>query len=485
MSASTRALVFVLAGVLLGAPARAQRLSPPLQLPEVLESVRNQYPPQLAAMIEQDIANGRVRQAQGSFDLNLNAGGASNLAGFYDGRSGYANLEKPLPFWGGNVYGGYRLSSGYLPNYNKDRTSMDGEAVLGFRIPILRDGTIDRRRASLWQAQIDRELADPFILRQYLDFVRAASVAYYGWVAAGQRVLLTEELMRIAKDRDSAIAEQVRSGASAPIVQVDNQRLVVSRQIAVVQAVRRLEAAAIELSLFLRRKENGEPILLRRDRVPPAFPEHPRPDLDRLSADIDKALAARPEMRRIDLTMRKTDIDRRLAKNNLLPSLEAGVQARQTLGGKLAKETENTEVEAKVEFKLPLERREAKGRVETAEAQLRRLELERKFASDRISADVRDSYSALAAAFDVLKQTSRNVELASQLEAAENEKVRQGAADLLALQIREQATFDARVLEVEALADYFRAQANYRAAVAADAPALKAAPLLKAAPNPK
>jgi hypothetical protein len=41
---------------------------------------------------------------------------------------------------------------------------------------------------------------------------------------------------------------------------------------------------------------------------------------------------------------------------------------------------------------------------------------------------------------------------------------------LLALQIREQATFDAQSLEVEATADFFRAMAHYRAAMAADAP---------------
>jgi hypothetical protein len=41
----------------------------PLMLDEVQASVRTQYPPYLAALIEQDIANGRVRQAQGSFAL--------------------------------------------------------------------------------------------------------------------------------------------------------------------------------------------------------------------------------------------------------------------------------------------------------------------------------------------------------------------------------------------------------------------------------
>ena len=442
----------------------------PLLLGEVLASVQTQYPPYLAALIEQDIANGRVRQAMGSFDLNLNAGGTMNLAGYYDGQTGYAMVEQPLPFWGGSVYGGYRLSSGFLPNYNKDRTSVDGEGVLGFRIPLMRDGTIDRRRASLWQAQIDQELADPIILRQYLDFIRSATISYYTWLASGQRLALTEELLRIAKDRDSAIAEQVKRGASAPIVQVDNQRLVVSREIATVLAVRRFQAASIEMSLFFRTQDKAEPIIAKRERLPKAFPPHPRLDDSQLTADIGKAAVFRPEIRRIELLVEKTEIDRRLAKNNLLPNIDIGLEAGQSVGDNRPKDLEKNEIEAKIEFKLPLQRREAKGRVDVADALIERLNNDKRFARDRVAADVRDAYSAVEAAYNALKMTRKNVELARQLEAAENERLKQGATDLLALQIREQATFDGQVLEGEAQADYFRAQANYRAAIAADAP---------------
>jgi outer membrane protein TolC len=409
----------------------------------------------------------------GAFDWNLNAGGASNLAGFYDGRSGFANLEKPLSFWGGSVYGGYRLSSGFLADYNKERTGVDGEVVLGFKVPLLRDGTIDRRRATLWQAEIDQQLAEPFILRQYLDFIRASTVSYYTWLASGKRLEFAEELFRIAQKRDSAIAEQVQRGASARIVQVDNKRLVVSRQISVVQAKRRFEAAAIELSLFLRNKETAEPILARREQLPADFPSHTTPKYSQMAADIDMAWIRRPEVRRIELTIEKTNIDMRLAKNNLMPSLELGLNARQRVSGPqdIKKEKiDREEVEAKLEFRLPLERREAKGRVDVAQSQISRLQNERQFARDRIAADVRDSYSALIAAQDTLRQTRINVNLAQQLEDAENEKLEHGATDLLALQIREQATFDARVLEVDALLEHFRAEANYRAAVASDAP---------------
>jgi outer membrane protein TolC len=302
--------------------------------------------------------------------------------------------------------------------------------------------------------------------------VRASTISYYTWLAAGKRVQFAEELLRIAQKRDTAIAEQVLRGASARIVQVDNRRLVVSREIAVVQANRRFEAAAIELSLFLRDKQSSEPILARGDRMPVDFPAHTARDSSQMAEDIDKAWIRRPEVRRIELTIQKTNIDRDLAKNNLMPSLELGINARQAAGGTIPKDKKigREEVEAKVEFKLPLERREAKGRVDVAQAQISRLQNERQFARDRIAADVRDSYSALIAARDTLRQTRINVELAQQLEDAENEKLEHGATDLLALQIREQATFDARVLEVDALLEHFRAEANYRAAVAADAP---------------
>jgi outer membrane protein TolC len=192
-----------------------------------------------------------------------------------------------------------------------------------------------------------------------------------------------------------------------------------------------------------------------------------------MAADIDMAWIRRPEVRRIELTIEKTNIDMRLAKNNLMPSLELGLNARQRVSGPqdIKKEKiDREEVEAKLEFRLPLERREAKGRVDVAQSQISRLQNERQFARDRIAADVRDSYSALIAAQDTLRQTRINVNLAQQLEDAENEKLEHGATDLLALQIREQATFDARVLEVDALLEHFRAEANYRAAVASDAP---------------
>lgn len=443
------------------APASAQTLS----LDAVLGSVTAKYPPYLMALIERDIAAGRLRQAQGAFDLNFKATGSFQPNGYYDNSVGDFVFDQPLPFWGGSVFAGYRISSGSLADYDKNRTQLDGELRAGIRLNLLRDGTIDARRAALWKARLDQEIADPFIQRQQLDIVRSATRSYFNWVAMGLRLGVTEQLERLAEDRDAAIAELVKKGQVAPIVKIDNERLVVSRSLAVVQARRRFEAASIELSLFYR-DERDEPAVIARHHLPQRFPRMAVPDEKSVGPDIQNAFVLRPELRRIRLVADKFGIDQRLAKNNLLPNLDLTAAVSENLGSTPYKDRERTESSVGIELRVPLQRNEAKGRLEVISAELQRLDADAKFARERIVAEVRDAWSAIRAAQEQIGMTRRNVELAVQLEEAERRRFEQGATDLLALQIREQATFDARLLEVDAQAEIFRAQADYEAASA-------------------
>ena len=60
------------------------------------------------------------------------------------------------------------------------------------------------------------------------------------------------------------------------------------------------------------------------------------------------------------------------------------------------------------------------------------------------------------------------MKLNEQMERFEAVKLEKGDSDLLLLNLREAATFDARVVEIEALLHYFESQADYRAALALD-----------------
>lgn len=437
----------------------------PISLAAVVKSVNSQYPPYLMALIERDIAAGRLRQAQGAFDLNFLSKGSFNPSGFYDGSSADFVFDQPLPFWGGNAFAGYRISSGYLADYDKSRTQVDGELRMGLRLNLLRDGPIDSRRAALWKARLDQEIADPFIQRQRLDIVRTASRAYVNWLAMGLRLGVTENLRRIAQDRDDSIGQLVAAGQLAPIVKVDNERLVLSRELAVVQARRRFEAASIELSLFFR-DALGQPIQVTRQHLPAQFPNVELLVKENLGPATKAAYRLRPELRRINLVAQKFGIDEKLAKNGLLPNLDLTATVSEDIGSSPYKDLNQTESMLGLEFKMPLPLNEANGRLEVVKAELARLDNDAKFTRERITAEILDGWSAISAAAEQIGQTRRNVELSEQLERGERERFEKGASDLLALQIREQAAFDARLLEVDARADFFRAKADFEAATA-------------------
>lgn len=440
----------------------------PLTLDEVTASVTSRYPPLLAALIERDVADGRLVSASGVFDLNAFAKLFGTPTGFYQSGTADVGVEQFTGIWGSTIFGGYRITRGEeLPDYYSNRTQGAGEPRVGVNVPLLRDGSIDKRRAALLKAGVDRDLADPVIARQRLDFLRAASVAYFNWLAAGQRWELAEGLLGIAQSRDAALARQVEAGLAPRIVTVDNRRLVVAREIGVVQARRRFEGAALTLSMFYR-SSTDEPVVPGRDRVPAEFPP-PAPPLEpeEIDKSIDEAMKVRPELRRLQLALDKLEIDRSLARNQLQPKLDVGVQLSQDFGKDLYEDKGDFEVQAGVEFVLPLQRRDAKGRLSEIEAQINQTLTEQRFALDRIRNEIRDAASARIAAEEQLRQTRLNRELAAELQAAEEERFRRGATDLLALQLREQTAFEAQTLAVDALFEYFRAIADFHAATAA------------------
>ena len=439
-----------------------------LTLHEVLDSVRQQYPPMLAALIERDVAAGRLQSARGTFDFQFFSRLFDAPSGYYQSTTVDTGFEQFTGLWGSTLFGGYRVTTGgLLPDYEKSRTQGSGEPRIGFRLPLLRDGSIDRRRATLIKARLDKELADPVIHRQQIDFIRAATAGYYGWLAAGERLRLSEALLRVARERMDTLKTQSESGLVARIVLTDNRRLIVSRELALVQARRRFEAAGLALSLFYRDGQEN-PTVATRDRLPPSLPIPVGPEASLLQQDLQRSLTVRPELKRLSLTQEKLAVDQRLARNQLLPNLDAGVSANRDYGDRRYKDQTETEVQVGVELRVPLQRREAKGRVAEIESQLEQITHEQRFARDRIQTEVRDSFSAWSAAHEQTLQARLNVELAVELQEAETERFMRGATDLLALQLREQAAFDAQVSAVDIDADCFRAQADYRAATVAE-----------------
>lgn len=450
------------------------KLPPPaanqlLSLDEVIDSLATSFPLLLAIEQERSIAGGQRLAAEGSFDTLLRARAADQTGTFSSGRLDFV-AEQPILENGGSVFAGWRIGDGNFPIYYGDRKTADGgEFRAGVAVPLLRDRPIDRRRVALRQAQIQEQLADPLIQRARLDFFRAAAFAYWNWVAAGEQYRVARELLGLARDRQGYVDERFKLGADPETLPVLNKRLTAAREESLLAAERGLQAAAFRLSLYLR-DAAGNPIVPGPTRLPIGLMDKATPDshANRLAEDVALALKNRPELERIRLLKERAATDVALARNRTRPGINAFAAAAQdvgfskkTAGGAGPFATDRTTAEFGLTFELEAQRRDALGRLRTAEAQLAQISAQERFTRDEIAVQVQDATSELVLTYQRLEKAREEYRQAARVRELETESFNQGRTSLVDLNLQEIATAEAQLKIVATIGAYYRAVAEY------------------------
>jgi len=440
-----------------------------LQLDEVIASVYRSYPSLVAAIYSRNIAAGEQLSAQGAFDFKIKAASENGPTGFYQTYRQAVGVVQPT-YWGGEVFGGYRIGRGdYQPWYLERQTNDGGEFKAGLQVPLARNLDIDERRAALWRSGWERQLVEPEIQAQLIDFVQQAGYAYWEWVAAGAKYRLAQQVLAYANDRTERIRDQVNEGLIDPPELTDNLRLVSERRAFLAQADRKLQQSAVKLSLYWR-DASGNPIVPDPSWLP-GFPEPWLVEHDQLSTDTAVALQSRPELPVFDFMRRKLEVDYAAAENELLPELNALVWGSQDVGAPTSPKRDKSEfeLEAALLFELPLQRRKARGKMASIEGKLAQLQAKRRLAEDRIVTDVQSAYAALTTAYQEVLETRQAVQYANELADRERLNQEEGISDLLKVTLREQYAAEAASKQIDALQKYFQAQSDYRAALGQDA----------------
>ena len=251
--------------------------------------------------------------------------------------------------------------------------------------------------------------------------------------------------------------------------ELDNHRLIISRQVKLIEAERKLQSTAIKLSLFLRTPD-GQPVIPTEDQLPVTFPQASAVATDKLPLDVAEALARRPELTELDFQYRIAQVDWQHAQNQTLPELDATLWNAKDVGGSVDSKGSKTpyQAEAGLTFSVPLQRRKALGKMAAVEGKLVQIATKRKFSEDKIATEVQNAVITIDAAYRSIAKAHESINLNEQMQQFEVVKLDKGDSDLLLLNLREAATFDARVVEIEALLHYFESQADYRAALALD-----------------
>ena len=461
----------------------------PLTLDEVLDSVRRHYPLLLAIERERGIAAGRMTTAMGAFDTNIDMSGNALAPGTYENYRSNFGLSQLLSNGGIQVFGGYRTGFGDFTTYSLGQKTADvGEVRCGITMPLARDRDIDAARANRDKARLDQAIAEPTIARSRLDYMRAAVLAYWTWQGSGERENAAERLALLAVWRDTEIEAKVNRGVMANIERVDNQKNIALRRGLLVQADRDVQQTTIDLSLFLR-DTAGKPLLPARRRMKP-LPAPIQPVVRFYEESLTRALGARPEFQRLSLEREKLVVERRLAANQTLPGIDAQLVGNQDAGfGKSPLSgidgLDRQVLQAAVVFQMPAQRRNARGRMLAADSQLLQLDRRLEFMFDSVRAEVQDAYSKLERAYEFHKQAVQQEKLADLVAEAEREQFRLGLSDILRVTLREQAKFDADLLEIAARQEYWRADAHLRAAdTSLDSVGLRRGPVEVVAPLP-
>ena len=440
----------------------------PLTLAEVLLSVLVHYPLLQAVERERGVASGRLTSAMGAFDTNVNMAGNALSPGTYENYRSDLGMSQQFMFGGMSAFGGFRTGSGDFPTYNLAQKTADaGEFRAGLNMPFARNREIDRARATRAQAQLDVALAEPAIERSRLDYMRSAARTYWAWMGSGERYSAGERLVDLALERDKQIELKVEGGVIANIDRIDNQQNIALRNGIVIQADRAVQQAAIDLSLY-HRDPSGRPLLAGRRRMQPV-PTPVKPTIELYQQSLARAMGSRPEFQRLALQKEKLVVERRLAANQTLPGIDGQLLGNQDAGyGKSPLSGINgldrQVLQASLVFQMPAQRRDARGKLQTLDSQLMQIDRQISYAHDQVTVEVQDAFSMLERAYEFHKQAYKREELAALVARAEREQLRLGRSDILRVTLREQAKFEADILEIAARQEFWRAESDLRAA---------------------
>lgn len=265
-----------------------------LRLEDILDSVKRHYPPLLAALQDQIVGDAETLQAEGRFDVIVRGRWDSDSLGYYSNRRWDFGVEQPTTMLGMSLLGGYRLGEGnYAPYDGKLDTRSAGEWRTGVRLPLLRDRSIDSRRAELSRARIGQQIARLSIDQQKLAVTLVATRRYWDWVAAGRRFNLAQAVLQIAQNRQTFLDDSVNGGLLPAIDTADNRRAVLQRQGQAIEADRALQQTAIELSLF-HRDDRGRIQLPKSEQLPPDFADPQELEPARVQEDVQAGYDAVP-----------------------------------------------------------------------------------------------------------------------------------------------------------------------------------------------
>lgn len=442
-----------------------------LQLADVVASIYRAHPIIEQARLERNLARGLLVEAYGAYDTKLQGYSLSEPTGFYENfRNGIGVARQT--WWGGYLSAGYRIGRGeFQPWYKERETNEAGEFKLAMGIPLLQGRAIDPQRVAVFQASLANQAAEPMIRQSLLFASMDAAMIYWEWVAAGAILEAQRELLALAEQRGEQLEAGVKADKFAEVDLIFNLQLIAERKGKVLESLNKFRAVGFKLSLFLR-DEVGQPMVPNDEWLPNNFPIiKPLPPSD-FQTDLTAALSRRPEPMLLQFEMRQIQWDQQLAINQLMPQLDLVSEASQDVGIPASSSNDKGDFEllVGVQGEVPIQRRKARGKIQSTSAKLAQLDQKLRFQRDKIGAELQTAYAALILSAQVVEQAELALRAAVDTLSRYRFAFDRGSdkVDLIYINLLESKVNETEIKLLEAQGSWFSALAQMQAALGLD-----------------
>lgn len=433
-----------IAGVLLSAlanPALALTIS------ELVTHITATHPSYLAATERTLAVRSEVDEADAQFDPRVTQQSLVRTSGYYDGRYAEQQIIRPIRPMNGEVSLGYRISDGRFPVYEDRLNTLNGgEISLGVKLALLKDRSIDSRRANLETAALRYSEVNSEQDVTLNAVIYQGITSYLDWLRADQKRAVIEDLLLLTKDRLAGVTARVQSGDLAAVALSELETTLLQRQLLLIDADRELAVKAENLRFFwphtptLRHSESATL------RALLAWPYRLTPQQ---AATVLDDLESHPTLRKITAKIDQTATNEKLARNQVLPELDLEFKVAKDIGGEINPLSEGDAVVG-LSFSMPIGQRAARARQQTANANLRSLELEKLAIELGLKRDIHVGLESIVLAKNAFTTSQRMEQVAQELLRQETKRFEEGISDQFLLINRETAALEARLSAIEA-----------------------------------
>lgn len=445
--------------------ANASNCNSSLNLNNVLSMVKENHPIIKMAVISNKISESELLSSQGAFDLNLKASAFYNRYNSSSaiGQPQYANMYSTelelLTRYGLLIKSGYNLNDGDIKTPISP-TGSDGEYFVSINAPLLRGAGLNSYSLKESLSEYNIQKINNNYRLVALELLLKTIDSYWKWIAAKNKLNIEKKLLELSNFRLEAINSRVKNGDIPAIDLIEIKQEIQTRTSRVIKSERYFQKVSFELSWYLWDEKTKSTLSVLNCNSNDFNSVFINPEKKNINNAKILAMKNRPEIKDLEISIAMTSLESDFAENDLLPRLDLALRTGKQMGND---SINGTVVNGGFKFELPIQRREAKGRLIKYNLEIDRINFEKKSLIQQIFLQVEDSISAINMSVKNLSAIEEEVKLAEKMESGENKKFKLGDSTLFVVNRRERATAEARIKLIDSLYEYYIALGYFKA----------------------